>query len=201
LGLGSIMHFAKDGDTIWGTGINGKMLDFNIPKINALCVRGPKTRQILIDQGISCPEIYGDPGILTSRYHKIETPRINEYAIVPHFSELNHPEILKHKERVINPTDSLENVIKKIAQSQLIISSSLHGIIVAESYGVPAVLLRITENEPLFKYEDYYMGTGRDLTSIGRSVNNALGISPQELPDISSFNFDYELINWHSDYV
>ena len=42
------------------------------------------------------------------------------------------------------------------------VSSSLHGIVIAEAYGVPAVLVA-SSTEPVFKYEDYYAGTGREL--------------------------------------
>ena len=38
------------------------------------------------------------------------------------------------------------------------LSSSLHGIVLAEAFRIPARMLRLTENEPLYKYQDYYEG-------------------------------------------
>ncbi len=62
----------------------------------------------------------------------------------------------------------------KILNSKFVISSSLHGIIIAEAYGIPARLLRITENEPLLKYQDYYIGTNRPNFKFALSVEEAL---------------------------
>jgi pyruvyltransferase len=38
--------------------------------------------------------------------------------------------------------------------------SSLHAVVIAESLGIPARLIR-SSTEPVFKYEDYYRGSGR----------------------------------------
>ena len=196
LALGSIMHFAKDGDTIWGTGINGKMLNRETPSINALSVRGPLTRDVLLKQGIACPELYGDPGLLMSRYFKVTPTGKRPYGIVPHFSEMDHDSLKKYKNEIINPCDNHTKVVQEIVNCELVVSSSLHGIVIAESYGIPAVLLRITENEPIFKYSDYYQGSGRSNYVFANTVASALSKSPVELPDLSNITIDEELRNW-----
>jgi pyruvyltransferase len=71
-------------------------------------------------------------------------------------------------------------VIEKILDSKFVISSSLHGVIVAEAYGIPAKLLRIAETEPLFKFNDYYAGTGRDHFEFATSVEEALQMGGEE---------------------
>lgn len=58
-------------------------------------------------------------------------------------------------------TEDWKAFIDRICTSDLVISASLHGIIIAETYGVPAVFLNDAESEDLFKYEDYYASTGR----------------------------------------
>ncbi len=196
LALGSIMHFAKEGDTIWGTGINGKMIDRQTPNVKVLCVRGPLTRDILLKQGRSCPEIYGDPGLLMSRYYKITPTEKRPFGIVPHFSELGHPALDDYKSEVINPCDDYVKVVQEIVNCELIISSSLHGIVIAESYGIPAVLLRITENEPIFKYSDYYKGSGREAYPFANTIELALSTIPINLPDLSKMTIDEELRKW-----
>ena len=64
--------------------------------------------------------------------------------------------------------------IRAILDSEFVISTSLHGLVLADAYGIPARMLRITENEPLFKYQDYYEGTGRSTFTFATSVEEAL---------------------------
>ena len=65
-------------------------------------------------------------------------------------------------------------VVKKILEAKFVVSGSLHGIVVAEAFGIPARLLRVTEVEHLFKYEDYYAATGRKEFKIAYSLDEAL---------------------------
>lgn len=60
LSIGSVMHFAKDNDSIWGTGINGKINESHLKfkNLDVRAVRGPRTREFLIGRGIMVPEIY-----------------------------------------------------------------------------------------------------------------------------------------------
>ena len=66
LSMGSILSYAMDNDVIWGTGVNGKTPDsaYQFSNLDVRAVRGPLTRKFLLDRGISCPEIYGDPTLL-----------------------------------------------------------------------------------------------------------------------------------------
>lgn len=71
LSIGSILHHAKNNDVIWGSGINGKYINRKIKAhpLTILSVRGPLTRDILLKNSFKVPEIYGDPGILVSKYY------------------------------------------------------------------------------------------------------------------------------------
>lgn len=70
IATGSVLHFAKDGDTVWGSGINGKIpAERNtFSTLDVRAVRGPKTRAFLLERGIAVPEVYGDPGLLTPMF-------------------------------------------------------------------------------------------------------------------------------------
>jgi pyruvyltransferase len=48
--------------------------------------------------------------------------------------DLHDPQV-----RVIDPRRPWRTVVDEIAASDVVISSSLHGVIVAEAYGIPAV--------------------------------------------------------------
>lgn len=180
LAIGSIISWAFDGDIIWGSGINGKALSldrYHFKNLDVRAVRGPLTRDFLMKNfNIKCPEIYGDPALLVPYFFPEFQRKMNpshEYLIIPHYSE----EALFPKEKnknIVYPTEPWNVVIEKILDSKFVISSSLHGIIVAEAFGIPARLLRVTENEPIFKYKDYYLGTNRPDFKGARSIKEAI---------------------------
>lgn len=202
LGIGSILHQAKEKDIVWGSGINGKYVDRKVEAkhLNILSVRGPLTQAYLKECGYNAPDIFGDPAVLTPLFY---TPKQHDHkkavAYVPHFSELKNL-TMDQDIPVINPTKPYKEVIDDIFNTELILSSSLHGVILAEAYGIPAVLIRKNENEPLFKYKDYYMGTGRDKVVFAKSIKEGLKTDP-----IGGFKCNNEaimsaLVNWHHDY-
>ena len=188
LAIGSVLHFAEDGDIVWGSGINGKHMkreEYHFTKLNVKAVRGPLTRQFLLSMNINCPPVYGDPALLFPKFFPEFRPHpIRDYIVIPHISEM----ALFHdseKEHLVLPTEEWSKVVQKIVESRLVISSSLHGLIIAEAFGIPARLLRITENEPMFKYQDYYLGTGRASCTPASSVEEALRLGGEPLPQLN----------------
>ncbi len=180
LASGSIFSFAIDHDVVWGSGINGKLLkkkDYKFKTLDIRSVRGPLSRAFLKEHfDIDCPEIYGDPALLVPyffpEFKRKENPTY-DYLIIPHFSEEDL--FLKNEwDNVVYSTDPWNEIIEKILDSRFVVSCSLHGIIIAEAYGIPARLLRVTDNEPLYKYQDYYLGTGRPHFRFATTINEAL---------------------------
>lgn len=163
LAIGSILHFARDHDVVWGSGVNGKIDErkHQFKELDVRAVRGPLTRNYLMQRGISVPEVYGDPALLLpalfpTRFQK--APK-REYAFVPNLHDLSVPTSGHH---VISPLLPWNKVVEDILQCEFVVSSSLHGLIVAEAFGIPACYLRLSETEAMFKFEDYYQGTGRN---------------------------------------
>lgn len=183
LGLGSILHFAVDHDIIWGTGVNGKHPNFQDYPFRALdvrAVRGPLTRDFLERKGIPCPEIYGDPALLLPRlFPKLSPTPCEDYIIIPHLSEIH---LFRNMPHVVQPFQRWETVVNRILGAKFVISSSLHGIIVAEAFGIPARWLKVTDHEPEFKYQDYFYGTGRFHERPARSLKDAMDKGAHELP-------------------
>ena len=85
--------------------------------------------------------------------------------------------------------------------SRKIISSSLHGIILAETYGVQAVFLNTGDyvDKALMKYYDWYFSTGRMCVKIARTMEEAKEMEPMSLPDLTELReklmaaFPYDL--------
>ena len=177
LAVGSIMKLSRPGDTVWGTGVNGKSMDAGAaPDIDVRAVRGPRTRETLLGLGTDVPEVYGDPALLWSRFWpREEYLRDNggrtrhEVTVVPNFHDRGKA-VGPH---VVDPLQDPLEVVREIALSDFVCGSSLHGIVIAESFGIPARLVK-PGAEPSFKYDDYYAGTGREVHSAAASVDEAI---------------------------
>ena len=84
---------------------------------------------------------------------------------------------------MISPLGNPLHCAKKIAECETVISSSLHGLIAADSFGIPNLQMVLSNNivGGLFKYNDYYSVfktharplTGKDI------INN--GITAQDI--------------------
>lgn len=171
LSVGSIMHFARPKDTIWGTGVNGKVdVGQLAAPIRVKAVRGPLTRKVLLDSGVDVPAVFGDPALLLPELFPAlkvgESRNRLSFAILPNLHDLARVLEMKRTGQldaravVLNPASPARTVVKSIADCQLLLTSSLHGQIVAEAFGVP-VAFAIPSVENRFKYADHLLATGR----------------------------------------
>lgn len=186
LAIGSVLNHADTGAVLWGTGFNSKKgrSSYAFDSVDPRAVRGPRTKAFLAGFGVEVPEIYGDPGLLISRYFPRAVKADRDYVVIPHYNERNgkfgdHPTLSTRGDNVRRFADG-------ICRARLVISSSLHGLIIAEAYGIPAVLLFNGNGEELEKYHDYYEGTGRDAFPIAASVAEALMLTPAVLPEVAA---------------
>lgn len=178
--IGSVLHFAKTGEVVWGTGINGKMpaASHRFTDLDVRAVRGPKTRAFLMDMGIAVPEVYGDPALLLPRFFDkafLMPSQRKPFAVVPHFNE-SLDKYVGYEEHLVSPRVEPGEFVRGLLGAELIVSSSLHGLILAEAYGIPAVYLDWGNGEDRFKYDDYYAGTGRTSWRSGNTVEECLDI-------------------------
>lgn len=172
LALGSIFFSLKNNDIVWGAGLlNASHIQYakQSKHVTYLAVRGPKTRDYLMQHGIDCPAVYGDPALLLPLLVKNDVKKKFRVGIVPHFSHFNFfKSLIKNRDSVtlIDVERPFHQVVYDILSCEIILSSSLHGIIVAEAYSIPSFMLMVGEplHGDLFKFEDYYHATDRTLT-------------------------------------
>ncbi len=155
----------QSGDIVWGYGNrDGKKV--NPPKnVHFLAVRGKTTRDLIQED---VPEVYGDPGILMPLIYPANISIKKEYEIglIPHHAERHLFKDIKNSK--INVLDvAVENPYKfidELLKCRIIMTSSLHTCIVAESYGIPVVWF-VGHNDKTegfrIKFNDYFSGTER----------------------------------------
>ncbi|NLP84323.1 polysaccharide pyruvyl transferase family protein [Microbacterium sp. CFH 90308] len=184
--VGSILHLAEDGDVVWGTGRNGKIpVDrHTFHSLDVRAVRGPLTRDFLLGRGIEVPETYGDPGLLIPFVMpELSQPRVRSgVTVIMNFNDARERSVpgsnIPSQIRVLSARSPVKTCLRAISESEFVIGSSLHAIVVADALGIPARLVR-SSREPLFKYEDYFSGTRRDL-SFAATIGDALRMGPHE---------------------
>ena len=192
LAIGSVLHLAQPRDVVWGSGLNGKVKNaaggIALPKhpdsIHFKAVRGPLTRKLLMEAGADVPEVYGDPALLVGHFVKPLAERRGT-LVFPHFSDMaatlnqwSHPS----ETLIWNAQAPVESTIAAINASERVVTSALHGMVLADALGVPVVPMRIGTEESTFKYHDYWLGTEREPLEFVQGLNSALEANPVMAP-------------------
>jgi pyruvyltransferase len=142
-----------------------------------LAVRGPLTAR-------QCPQgdyAIGDPGLLAPELiiPPYEPDKLYDLGIVPHWTDdhlakdprfqLGEPWVT----RIINPRQDPMTVIREISHCRKIVTSSLHGMILADSFGIPRRFEPAAHWGPseggMFKFRDYLASIGAPFT-VGKTT-------------------------------
>ncbi len=184
IGTGSILQLVPDDftGTILGAGIISEGDIVQLPYANILLVRGAHTRAKI---GCSANVSIGDPGLIVDQLFNENIKRaekIYQVGIVPHYLHKNHPVVLALAKRlgpmvrVMNVFNSPRRVVTEIASCSHIFSSSLHGLIVADSLGIPNRWVHLSDDliGGSFKFRDYYSAYDIEESPIELTGNETL---------------------------
>ena len=184
LAIGSIIQFLKKGDTVWGTGMLTDYPIHALDKVRFLSVRGSITRGFI--HGAEVPEVYGDPALLLPLMYQPKVEKKHKVGVVPHYVDRASVNLEKGQ-HLIDIQSGWQNVVNEIISCETIISSSLHGLIAAEAYGIPAMGARYPNSAILnqeLKWHDYFTGTDREnqeFWNFTRPINNLPAIQSRIL--------------------
>lgn len=165
VGVGSIMTAVRSKDIVWGAGcIRDKQLEK--PGARFLAVRGKLSRDLVITDS-EIPEVYGDPALLMPLIYNPTVDIEHDIGIVPHYIDKQIAPV--GDGHFIDVQQDWRRVIREIKSCRRIIASSLHGLVLAEAYGIPATWVSYSDNiiGGKFKYHDYLTGTGRAIQDYG----------------------------------
>ena len=139
--VGSVISVSNRKDKIiWGAGIISA--NDSITEGDYRAVRGPYTARRLQQCGINPPNVYGDPALLLPLVWNLKVKPKFKLGLIPHhvhYKELLGQYQLLDEVIIIDLLSPVEEVIADISKCEFILSSSLHGLIVPHSYGIPSV--------------------------------------------------------------
>lgn len=210
--LGSIMHLLPDTEPIdiIGTGVNPLKDHTNLSNSfhKVLALRGELSKTFMEQRGFDTSRVVlGDPALLIPRlYPEWLSPYPGSGTVfIPHYNDI---EATRRKEQmykeqgvdVCYPNQRATDVINVIMKKKTVVSSSLHGIIVAEMLRKDTrwvMLPGSTYSESEFKYRDYFSVTGRpSLQRFAKSLTEALSpeykLPPCVYDDTELFNLVQE---------
>lgn len=151
---------------VWGTGFVDSGSTLQTRPAQVCAVRGPRSRQKLIDAGVACPEVYGDPALLAPMFWKPAGAKTHKIGVIPHFRDYGMDTANRlggfEGARVIDICGGLDQVVEEITACDFIVSGSLHGLVCADAYGIPAAWIQFSERAfgDGFKFRDYLDSVG-----------------------------------------
>lgn len=190
LGIGSILDWAPERKRLYPVWGSGSLKSSYIKENNyrPYLLRGPLTHSLFTSSTKIIP--YGDPGLLCNRIWPHHKETLHDWGIIPHHSQLNKPWLKRlrentHNSIIIDVTNrDIPFLMKQISSCKAIASSSLHGLIIADSYQIPNIWLWETElhHGGQWKFFDYFSGIGR------QAIEN---INPDYLEDLNSIQLNH----------
>jgi pyruvyltransferase len=165
--IGSILDKVNKYSIVWGSGFISQESECPENPSQICAVRGPLTRQKLLESGIDCPEVYGDPALLLPQIYTPKTQKKYKLGIIAHYvdmdnawlKKINDPDVLLLDIQCADPYDFIDQVYS----CEKIVSSSLHGLIVADAYSIPSLWLEFSDKVvgKGFKFLDYFLSVNR----------------------------------------
>lgn len=192
VGIGSVLErvnrCAPKDVTIWGTGF---MYDKGMSQCSnlvvrdqtVLAVRGKLTASRVIGQKV---KVVGDPGLLADKLVK-PTGKRYKIGFIPHYvdrpSQLTRNIAAFPSVHCINIRQNPLMFLDEINKCSYVISSSLHGCIVADALGIPNAHILLSDKVfgNNYKFRDYYSAFDLDHKYVDFRTVPLRGLSTRRL--------------------
>jgi Polysaccharide pyruvyl transferase len=155
--VGSILEHLPLGwtGTVAGAGKLAEESRIDLRAARILALRGP-----LSARGIRGDYVVGDPGLLADELVGTATRR-HPLGVVPHWSDSRlamDPAFKIPGRMLIDPCADPLTVVRTIGECEAIVASSLHGIVLADAFGIPRQIEYCASFEHeggMFKFRDH----------------------------------------------
>ena len=160
----------------------------------------------MVEANISVPEniVYGDPALILPLFYEPLLKGPKKIGVCPHFmhksnflAEIVQDDFIK----IIDVQTDVESVVDAISSSSVCISTSLHGLIIAQAYGIPWVWLEIYDKNLLgndFKFKDFFSTLNEEqVTHVKVKLEDIKNINYKEIAERATLpekNYNESLI-------
>ena len=164
--VGSILGQMNKNSIVWGSGVlSPEIFDQCHGLGTILAVRGRLTKGLIekkFDVQLDCP--LGDPGLLLPRVYPMPQRSEKQVGIIPHLLDESSDWVRAMCEqgaKLVSVSLPPEQFVDALADCSAVISSSLHGLILADAYNIPNIRFSLPNPIPGgdFKFDDYYSAT------------------------------------------
>ena len=188
--IGSVLKGSNPLSTVWGAGSFGVENGAHFStEATYTAVRGPLTRARLLARKIPCPEVHGDPALLAPAYFAPKVRKTHKFGIVTRWQDRqwDNAEIGPGVRLIDLRTSDVEGVIKAMLSCHRVVSSALHGLIIADAYGIPSAWIRSTTTYGgPFKFFDYFASVGKFRTC--QEIDMSFPLTAKRLRDSLVFD-------------
>lgn len=181
---GSILHrFAADwSGTVWGSGLIRDEDRALCSGATVLALRGPLTMARW--KGLEC-DVFGDPGLLVPEVWAPEPRKRYRIGIIPHYIDSDDARVYSFAQSFVDEVTTIDvcgrvqDVLRALTECDVILSSSLHGIVFADAYGIPAAWIQLSDKVVggSFKFRDYRAGLGLADDWVPDNLENGVGVN------------------------
>ena len=162
---GSILNWSNKNSIVWGAGIANANDEIAKP-FSVHAVRGPISNARLRAVTGMSTSVLGDPALLLKRFYAPVVEKKYDVGIIPHYvdqqiisqSYLAYNQVVK----VIDVFGSVEQFIEDVCSCRSILSSSLHGLIIATAYEIPSRWFEASMGVggDTTKFHDFFLSVG-----------------------------------------
>lgn len=156
--IGSILDHCNKDIVVWGSGFQNE--GETCTQGRFIAVRGYESKKRLLQLGLKIPInlSIGDPAILTPLLYTPHVVKKHKLGIVMHNKDCDYCiQNFSQYHLISVVTSDIESFLTDMCSCQYILTTSLHGLILAHTYGIPALWMQKNWiGSDGFKFKDYF---------------------------------------------